>query len=199
MIQVFEDDLNKPGSHHARFQSWRAQEPEGFVLNVRSSTESILHRTPCTHFGDTSWQCEPDGANSLTQRRKVCSVSANELVEYALNQYSARPTMCESCKPAADTAANARAELTASADVEGPAILGRETSSRAVRTWRGLRPGRVEGNTLKRAATFTSFLDGSRIVAGVEAPRRTSAFSTGTLTSGVAIHLNANPSSGRSV
>jgi 5-methylcytosine-specific restriction enzyme A len=113
VIQVFEDNSKKPGSDHTQFQYWRGQNPKGFVLNVRSSTESMLHRTPCTHFGDVFWQSARDGANSLTQRRKVCSDSANELVEYALKEYSARPTMCESCKPTPDTVTNARADWSA--------------------------------------------------------------------------------------
>ncbi|MGH8259581.1 MAG: HNH endonuclease [Steroidobacteraceae bacterium] len=100
MLITFEDDAGKPGASHARFQSWRARHPDGFVVNFLSESKPILHSAGCSHFGNSQWQCDRDGGNSLTKRRKVCSDASAELIAFIAKEYSARPVACATCRPA---------------------------------------------------------------------------------------------------
>jgi 5-methylcytosine-specific restriction enzyme A len=107
MLESFQDDPTAPANAHVRFQEWRAHNPTGFMLNVRSSTDVMLHRALCDHFGDVHWSCEPDGTDSLTKRLKVCSTDRQELIEHTLKRYSLSPAICGDCKPGNGAARNA--------------------------------------------------------------------------------------------
>ena len=46
MIITFHD-VTSPGEAHAQFQAWRARHPDGYVLNVKSASDVMLHTATC--------------------------------------------------------------------------------------------------------------------------------------------------------
>jgi hypothetical protein len=87
---------------HASFQVWRREHPAGYFLNLRTKTDAMLHRTICQHVGDTEWQCDEDGFNSLTKRGKVCAKSIAELEDWATNRGYSSLKKCPDCDPFPD-------------------------------------------------------------------------------------------------
>src|SRR6516225_6811275 len=106
MLDVFEDDVRTGASAHASFQAWRARNPNGYVLNVHSAKEVMLHKVLCTHFGDVHWSSS-DEQKSLTEHPKVVSLDPDELVDYASRTYPGSLRPCGSCRPIAKAAPKA--------------------------------------------------------------------------------------------
>ncbi|MCP4676994.1 MAG: hypothetical protein GY854_16040 [Deltaproteobacteria bacterium] len=62
---------------HDEFQQWRRLHPNGFVLNVKTTSKGMVHLADCSHFGrmdtgENAW-------GSLTKRAKICAPSLREL------------------------------------------------------------------------------------------------------------------------
>jgi hypothetical protein len=90
----FQDETDAEA--HSKFQTFRREHPTGFVLNLKSASNGMLHFSLCDHMGDTEWLKE-DGA-SLTSKNKVCSETKDELVAYA-QQHGINIHECQHCKP----------------------------------------------------------------------------------------------------
>ncbi len=95
MVHEFAD-TDGVGSHEA-FQRWRQENPNGYVINCRSESDGMLHRVPCGHYGDTD--TGPEAWGSLTRHRKACSVSLQDLLEWAERKAMKPVQKCSSCKP----------------------------------------------------------------------------------------------------
>ena len=97
MVVQFKDTQDTFG--HEKFQNWRRQNESGFFVNVKSSTNLMLHRTICSHHGDSEWKRET-GWGSLTRSRKICSDSMEELQQLITEEYGrSKLKMCTDCKP----------------------------------------------------------------------------------------------------
>jgi hypothetical protein len=86
---------------HDEFQNWRSRNTRGFFINVKSPTELMLHRSECSHPGDTEWkQSDSDSWGSLTRSRKVCSTDRSALDRWiADNARAATLSKCKTCRP----------------------------------------------------------------------------------------------------
>lgn len=81
---------------HAKFQTFRREHPNAFVLNMRASRTGMFHLCVCDHLGDTEWTKEDGG--SLTSSEKICSEAKEELVAYA-QRHDIGTHDCQTCKP----------------------------------------------------------------------------------------------------
>jgi hypothetical protein len=59
---------------HDDFVKWLAENPDGYFINCRTASDMMLHRPSCHHLIDEE---------SLTSRRKVCSLDRDQLVRWA--------------------------------------------------------------------------------------------------------------------
>lgn len=73
--------LSASDSEHAAIQQWRLNNPDGFILNMKSKTKGMLHGVDCDHFGDTSW--EASAAGDLSKNVKYCSTDPDYLQAWA--------------------------------------------------------------------------------------------------------------------
>ena len=80
---------------HNKFQSWRRENPDGFLLNVEPTKKFKLHHVDCWHLGDNVWE-PADFDASLTKTPKACSVNRDELLEWAAAQ-GATVSECAHC------------------------------------------------------------------------------------------------------
>lgn len=112
MLEFFKDEPHAPASAHRKFQRWRARHSDGFFLNVKSKKAISLHKALCTHSGDVRWSPSRNDRSSLTQRQKICSMSAQELLHYAVTTFNVLPKACEDCKPGETGARNPNGDST---------------------------------------------------------------------------------------
>ena len=94
MISEFHDD--RSGDQHEDYERWKAANPNGFVLNVMSSNQGMLHRSHCRHLAGQHQT--PANHMSRTSRLKLCSTSRLTLTSEAENRLM-KVESCESCKP----------------------------------------------------------------------------------------------------
>lgn len=85
---------------HEEFQKWREENPDGFLLNVRTKKSGMIHRSICDHLGDTEWQAGHFG--DLGKLMKVCSLNLRELHEWGTQNGITHITECSDCKPIDD-------------------------------------------------------------------------------------------------
>jgi hypothetical protein len=86
---------NDKGAHH-KFQQWRHANDNGFFISARSSNNVMLHQVLCPHSGNTRWEEGRHG--SLTKKKKVCSNSREELLNWARKE-GVKLKFCQTCKP----------------------------------------------------------------------------------------------------
>ena len=68
---------------HDDFQEWRARHADGYVVNVKSPTNAMLHRAMCHHFEGVERR-QADALDwVLTGTRKVCSADVEALRRWA--------------------------------------------------------------------------------------------------------------------
>jgi len=85
---------------HELFQQWRRDNPNGYVANLRSLNNIMLHRSGyCLHLGDTAWQEGRPGWDSLGNTTKICCVSREQLTEWIEAHYKNELKICKDCKP----------------------------------------------------------------------------------------------------
>jgi hypothetical protein len=94
MIETFPREVENDG--HAEFQQWRREHPHGFVLNHKTETLAMLHRSACAHFGDME-HTRGEWAD-LAKRLKLCSDDRAALVDRA-NGSGIKLQTCADCKP----------------------------------------------------------------------------------------------------
>ncbi len=88
---------NSEGAHE-RLQEWRRANPTGFLINVRSNTESYIHRAEyCPHLGDATWEGGA-GWPEMGTNTKVLSVDREALVRWAGRQ-GMELKFCSGCTP----------------------------------------------------------------------------------------------------
>jgi hypothetical protein len=80
MIEIFDDRRDKYAND--RFQAWRRNNPDGFLLNPKSPTKYQLHSVDCRHLGDSA-NTRDDYDESLTAKPKDCSLGVEELERWA--------------------------------------------------------------------------------------------------------------------
>ena len=83
---------------HARLQRWRSDNPDGFLLNCKTTTSGLLHRCVCAHLGNTAWAS--DGSGDLVQQKKVCALSIRILREWSITHGMTAIELCRDCRPA---------------------------------------------------------------------------------------------------
>jgi hypothetical protein len=89
------DDEDAP----AKLQRWREQHHKGgHLLNSKSLNNVMLHRSPCSHLGDTDWTRAEQGFGSLTRHRKVCSTDRRERERWARENATAALKRCRDCE-----------------------------------------------------------------------------------------------------
>lgn len=85
---------------HRRVQTWRSENPLGYIINVRSARNAMIHRTMCiAHLGDTEWQEGRPNWGSLGNTTKICCSSKDELTNWAKAELSAPLKICKHCNP----------------------------------------------------------------------------------------------------
>lgn len=93
MIKKFKDE--PPRGAHADFQAWRERWPDGFFLNVLSSSKAMLHRIACGHLESPTKELAGDW--NLTKRQKVCSRSTMLLDAWAMRN-GLIVSRCQDCQ-----------------------------------------------------------------------------------------------------
>ncbi|MCO5098748.1 MAG: hypothetical protein M9884_14930, partial [Rhodocyclaceae bacterium] len=68
-------------AEHIAIQQWRLNNPDGFMLNMKSKSKGMLHHVDCPHFGDTTW--ESSEAGNLSRHLKYCNSDSNFLQDWA--------------------------------------------------------------------------------------------------------------------
>lgn len=86
---------------HERFQVWRSQNEDGFVLNWKSTNNVTLHRVHCPHLGDTKWSPKDGlkGWGDMGKVEKVCSSDKQILEKYARDHGTSDIKYCRDCAP----------------------------------------------------------------------------------------------------
>lgn len=79
---------------HARFQAWRRKNASGYVLQIKSRREAMLHRTQCSHFGGTEWDASPEG--DLGKKPKKCCATEAPLIKWC-EENNTRIKYCSDC------------------------------------------------------------------------------------------------------
>ena len=67
---------------HQQFQAWRRSNPDGYFLNCKTRKTAVLHKTPCWHPGNTTWEPSAEEGN-LGEIPKVCSSTRSVLEAWA--------------------------------------------------------------------------------------------------------------------
>jgi hypothetical protein len=81
---------------HTKFQQWRHQHyQDGYFLNYKGLSNTMLHRVPCWHLRDPWDRNEELG--SLTRRRKVCSTNRRDLEQWAKKRGVRTLGQCQDC------------------------------------------------------------------------------------------------------
>jgi hypothetical protein len=88
-VQEFHD--NQYRDAHEPYVRWLRYHPQGFVLNLKTSTWAVLHESDCMHIADYS---DPDV--SLTDKPKVCAPSSALLKAWA-KERGIKWTRCGTC------------------------------------------------------------------------------------------------------
>jgi hypothetical protein len=74
------------------YRKWTAQNPEGYVLNVRGGGKSpMLHRTECGHVFPAK-----EEYGDFTKLPKVCSRDRDDVEQWARDQ-GATLALCSTC------------------------------------------------------------------------------------------------------
>ena len=85
---------------HELFQQWRRDNEKGFIVNVRSNNNIMLHRSVyCQHLGDNLWKEGRPGWDSLGNATKICSNDREQLVRWINEHYQTELKICKDCNP----------------------------------------------------------------------------------------------------
>jgi hypothetical protein len=96
MLSIFHDQLDPEA--HARFQEWRRANQDGFFLNRKTLRSGLLHRVDCWHPAGPDSGLDAGGTGSLTRVLKVCSLRADRIRRWALENGVAVRS-CSHCAP----------------------------------------------------------------------------------------------------
>lgn len=114
--QPLQFGLKASGEEHAAIQRWRLNNPDGFVLNMKSKAKGMLHSVDCDHFGDTSWEASATG--DLSKSVKYCSADSDHLQEWAEGR-GIEITYCSDCLELVDENEDEAAHDDAPTEFEG--------------------------------------------------------------------------------
>jgi hypothetical protein len=95
LIRIEKKELNA----HRKVQDWRRRNQQGYVLNLKSPKQAILHCTICFHLGDTEWEEGRTNWGSMGNSTKLCSTVKEELTLWAETNLKAPLKVCRSCSP----------------------------------------------------------------------------------------------------
>jgi hypothetical protein len=70
------------GNAHIEFQKWRQQHPDGYFINYRGPSNTIMHRVLCPQHLRDPWDLSEEWGN-LTRHKKVCSTNRDTLRQWA--------------------------------------------------------------------------------------------------------------------
>ena len=77
---------------HEEYIRWLRHNPRGFVLNLKTAKQGVLHESDCMHIADYS---DPDV--SLTDKRKVCAPSTSAPLKAWASERGIKWTYCGTC------------------------------------------------------------------------------------------------------
>jgi hypothetical protein len=77
---------------HEEYVRWLRHNPRGFVLNLKTAKQGVLHESDCMHIADYS---DPDV--SLTDKRKVCAPSTSAPLKAWASERGIKWTYCGTC------------------------------------------------------------------------------------------------------
>ncbi len=93
-------EINKKDPQaHKKFQDWRRNNQNGFIINIKSPTNAMLHHTICMHLGDTEWQATRINWGSMGNSTKICSEHKRELIQWGNENLKIKLKFCGSCNP----------------------------------------------------------------------------------------------------
>lgn len=98
MIVIF--NSAESSDSHAKFQLWRRENPDGYVLNCQTSNSGMVHCAKCIHLEPTGGTTEDGG--DFARHGKVCSLSIQDLPEWAAEHGVTSVCRCGHCKPCTD-------------------------------------------------------------------------------------------------
>jgi len=82
---------------HLKFQQWRQQNyQDGYFLNYRGPSNTILHRVLCPQHLRDPWDLSEEWGK-LTRHRKVCSTDRKELMQWARKKGVENLRQCQDC------------------------------------------------------------------------------------------------------
>ena len=66
--------LKHEPSAHDRIQRWRSENQDGYIINVHSRNNAMIHHSLCIgHLGDTDWEEGRINWGSLGNTTKICN------------------------------------------------------------------------------------------------------------------------------
>jgi hypothetical protein len=84
---------------HQEVQEWRRKNQTGFLINLKSPNDAVLHCTICPHLGDTEWEAGRKNWGSLGNKTKICSSLQTELTDWSKENLGMPLKRCRSCNP----------------------------------------------------------------------------------------------------
>jgi hypothetical protein len=82
---------------HTEFQEWRQQHQEGYFLNYKGPSNTMLHHVLCWHLRDPADLDRSEDRSSLTRHRKICSTDRRELRQWAEEKGVENLKQCQHC------------------------------------------------------------------------------------------------------
>ena len=82
---------------HIEFQRWRQRNPEGYFLNYKGPSNTLMHRVHCWHLRDPADLDRTEDASSLTRLKKVCSTDRDTLRQWAREKGIKNLRQCQHC------------------------------------------------------------------------------------------------------
>ncbi len=82
---------------HIKFQQWRQRHQDGYFLNYKGPSNTMLHHVLCWHLRDPADLDRGEDWSSLTRRKKVCSTDLGELKKWARKKGIKNLKQCQDC------------------------------------------------------------------------------------------------------
>jgi len=82
---------------HIEFQKWRQQHQDGYFLNYKGPSNTLMHRVLCWHLRDPADLDRSEDPSSLTRLKKVCSADRDTLRQWARGKSVKNLKQCQDC------------------------------------------------------------------------------------------------------
>ena len=94
-LSVFHDKSND--NAHIDFQKWRQQHPDGYFLNNKGPSSTLMHRVHCWHLREPGDLDRTEDSSSLTRLKKICSTDRDALRQWATKEGIQNVKQCQDC------------------------------------------------------------------------------------------------------